>query len=460
MGRARFLGLLCAAVGAAGAAEFYVDWAVFYEPPAEAARLEVYFGVPLRELMAAGGEDAAAYDFTVGAQLTGAADGAVVAREVVHKKATLTVGSGEKTPLSVGQLNFRVTPGEYLVTLGVGDLVSGQPYIAETRVVVPPAPAAAFLSGVEVASVAADAMGATEGEFLKNGLNVVPNPTKIIPAAPDALTIYYEIYDPAGGGGERAYKMRYEIAQLNGRRFLQEERSVAAAAPTTARVETFDVGGFPPGRYALKLTLVSQAGEELAQGLKEFVIYQEYAPAGLLSFQEKYRPYSAEEESRVRKEIGLIATPEEMAAFDALPLEEKPIFVEHFWRRRDPDPTTPANELKNAFYERYQYVQEHYSTPFREGVDTDRGRVYLKYGQPDLVITSPMGLPSQVGIDTSSWQSDPFEAWEYHVAGGVDNQYILFVFVDFDGDGSYEIDASTVPGYGKLIRSIGPQTGG
>jgi hypothetical protein len=80
------------------------------------------------------------------------------------------------------------------------------------------------------------------------------------------------------------------------------------------------------------------------------------------------------------------------------------------------------------------------------------GRIYLKHGEPDEVLRSPMGMRSEVSINTSTWQSKPFEAWEYFTTGGVDTQYVLFVFIDSEGDGSFDLDASTVPGYGRLIR--------
>jgi len=209
----------------------------------------------------------------------------------------------------------------------------------------------------------------------------------------------------------------------------------------------------PPGSYELSVRVEGRDGAEIASAKKEFMVYHEYSPEELVQFKGKFMPYSLEEEKQVRKELSLIATDAEMATFDALPADEKPIFVDNFWARRDPDKDTPANEFKNAFYQRYYYVQERYSTFFREGVATDMGRVYLKYGEPDQVSRSPMGMRSEVTIDTSTWQSKPFEAWEYFNPGGVDSQSVVFVFMDEDGDGDYEIDSSTVPGYGKLIRS-------
>jgi GWxTD domain-containing protein len=198
--------------------------------------------------------------------------------------------------------------------------------------------------------------------------------------------------------------------------------------------------------------LEDRAGTELAEARKRFIVYHKYSEEESAEIKGKFIPYSLEEEKQIRREISLIASEAEMAAFDALPPEEKPIFIENFWQRRDPDPETPTNEFKNTFYERYYYVQQRYSIPFRDGVDTDMGRIYLMYGEPDQVLSSPMGLRSEVDIGSSTWQSEPFEAWEYFEPGGTKSQYILFVFLDFDGDGDYEIDSSTVPGYGRPIN--------
>ncbi len=62
--------------------------------------------------------------------------------------------------------------------------------------------------------------------------------------------------------------------------------------------------------------------------------------------------------------------------------QEKEAFVEEFWERRDPTPSTPRNEYKEEHYRRF----EHALKTFQEGVPgwrTDRGRVYIIQGPPD-----------------------------------------------------------------------------
>jgi GWxTD domain-containing protein len=453
----------CVAVGAAvfatavaaGADDgFYFDYAFFYHRVPEKVVVEFYVAVPLDRLDGTETAEGTTYNFNVGVQATPAEGGAAVANSFRAKTASVSPGEGVKAPLSLSQLEVAVPPGEYHFEIGVGDLGGGSSRVSTFDITVPAPQDGPFASGVELAGSIAPVEAGVEGEFIKAGLNVVPNPTKLVNDADATLPIYYELYGlPLGETGKGTFILSYDVSQLNGRRFVKVERALEVGAPDVVRAEMLDLKGVPPGSYELSVRVESRDGGGFLQTTKKFMVFHHASGKELAELQGKFMPYSIEDEKQKRHELALVASDDEMAAFDALPPEEKPIFVENFWARRDPDPTTPINEVKNAFYQRYYYVQERYSTPFREGVDTDMGRIYLKYGEPDEILRSPMGMRSEVTIDTSSWQSDPFEAWEYFTAGGVGNQYILFVFIDDDGDGSFRLDASTVPGYGRLIRS-------
>ncbi len=452
---AAFAGVIVGVAAPAAADDaFYFDYAFFYPRGSENVVVEFYVAVPLSRLEGVETEQGVTYNFNVGLQATRPSDGVVVANRVKTKTARVATAEEVRAPLSISQLDVAVPPGDYKFEIGVGDLSGGGPRVSTLDVVVPGRPDGPFASGIELASSIAPVDADVAGEFVKGGLNVVPNPTKIVSDVDATLPIYYEIYGLAmGENGKAEYVVAYDVSQLNGRRFLRVERALAAGAADVVRAETLNLKGVPAGSYELSLRLKTRAGEEILRARKEFMVLHQITSEELVELRGKFMPYSLEEEKQKRRELALVATEEELAAFDALPPEEKPIFVDNFWSRRDPDPSTPENEFKNAFYGRYYYVQERFSTPFREGVETDMGRIYLKYGEPDEVQRSPMGVGSQVDIDTSTWQSKPFEAWEYFTAGGVDNQYILFVFVDEDGDGSFEVDAATVPGYGRLMRS-------
>ena len=62
---------------------------------------------------------------------------------------------------------------------------------------------------------------------------------------------------------------------------------------------------------------------------------------------------------------------------------DRDIFIESFWKQRDPTPDTPRNEFKDEHVRRFNYANTFYKrgTP-REGWMTDMGRVYIILGAP------------------------------------------------------------------------------
>jgi GWxTD domain-containing protein len=58
-------------------------------------------------------------------------------------------------------------------------------------------------------------------------------------------------------------------------------------------------------------------------------------------------------------------------------------FIEAFWQRRDPNPTSPGNEYREEHYERIAYANEFYGRDTgRAGWRTDRGRFHIVLGPP------------------------------------------------------------------------------
>lgn len=85
-------------------------------------------------------------------------------------------------------------------------------------------------------------------------------------------------------------------------------------------------------------------------------------------------------------DVPWIITPEERASFHLLRNDnERNAFIEQFWQRRDPNPTTGKNEFQDQYYRRVLAANEKFSTSSRPGWRTDRGRIYILYGPPDSV---------------------------------------------------------------------------
>ena len=80
---------------------------------------------------------------------------------------------------------------------------------------------------------------------------------------------------------------------------------------------------------------------------------------------------------------------------------ERDLFMEAFWKHRDPTPTSPENESKTEHLRRVAYASQHLG---REGPvpgwKTDRGRMYILLGEPQEI----QKYAGKLGIyDCESW---------------------------------------------------------
>ena len=121
-----------------------------------------------------------------------------------------------------------------------------------------------------------------------------------------------------------------------------------------------------------------------------------------------------------------IAEQNELEVYRGLTVPGKQRFLREFWRRRDPTPATPENETEAAFYDRIEQADRR----FREGGGadvpgwrTDRGRVLIRYGEPDDVRREPQSGPDR-----------PWEAWKY-----TRKRSLKFVFLDLTRMGHYSL---------------------
>jgi len=86
----------------------------------------------------------------------------------------------------------------------------------------------------------------------------------------------------------------------------------------------------------------------------------------------------------LEEEVVYIITSKERDVFRKLETDkERDIFIEAFWRHRDPTPGTPQNEFKDEHYKRIKYANEYFGrgTP-RPGWMTDQGRIHIILGPP------------------------------------------------------------------------------
>jgi len=124
-------------------------------------------------------------------------------------------------------------------------------------------------------------------------------------------------------------------------------------------------------------------------------------------------------------QVKYIITAKEKKEFLSLKTpEERKRFIEEFWRARDPDPSTPENEFKEAYMRRLRIADKLFREGSVPGWETDRGMVYILLGPPSERYVQPLSnLPNYKG----------YEIWVY------ENRGFRVVFADKIGTGHYEI---------------------
>jgi len=100
--------------------------------------------------------------------------------------------------------------------------------------------------------------------------------------------------------------------------------------------------------------------------------------------------------------------------------EDYPQVLQQFWKQYDPTPETSFNELMEEYYSRVDYAAlEFRGITKKNGLSTDRGRIYVKFGKPDKVERYSNDYGYMI------------ERWIY------DKPQMKFIFVDKMGTGNF-----------------------
>ena len=140
------------------------------------------------------------------------------------------------------------------------------------------------------------------------------------------------------------------------------------------------------------------------------------------------------------EDVAYIITEEERDVFKKLTTDaEKEQFIEQFWFRRDPNPSTSINEFKEEHYRRIAYANEYFGSGL-PGWMSDRGRIYIIHGPPAEIEAHPSGgyydRPAHEG--GGSTVTYPFEVWRYRHIEGIGDD-IELEFVDASLTGEYRL---------------------
>jgi len=278
----------------------------------------------------------------------------------------------------------------------------------------------------------------TDSKFsLKNNIYILPNPSKTFSVFSPLLYFYFEAYNlKSDEQGKSNYQYKYYISDMKGKRVREyPAKEKQSELSTIAEANGINVIALKNGNYNLTVEFLDLNRNESLYIKKKFAVSKPQRKstneqiAAKIEGYEEYADFSKNQLMDEFKKLKYIASRNEIRVFKSIEeTEGMKRFLSQFWNRRDFNPETPHNEYKQLYFSNLQMVNAQYSTTFKEGWRTDRGRVILIYGQPDEIERFPSSLNSQ-----------PYEIWHFYSLEGGSK----FIFSDLSGNGNYELLHST-----------------
>lgn len=287
------------------------------------------------------------------------------------------------------------------------------------------------VSDIELSSRIITRSSNIEGVFYKNTMEVFPNPTRIYGRDNPMLFYYVELYNLQNNQIPGNLKIQTVISDNDGQIRAEKSYERKRGHESTVEFGQFNITKLESGLYTLIFAVVDSASDYSVYTRSNFYINN---PDVVMLSGDQGEGFSESEFSNLPedeleekfKSVIYIASKNEMDVYKKLDTpDSKRKFLYEFWRENQ------RRGLKDKYYERVETANELYSYRNRQGWQTDRGRVYVVYGEPDRILKKPHN-PDDV----------PYEIWFYYdLEGGV-----KFLFGDETGFGEYLLVSSTKRG--------------
>jgi len=275
--------------------------------------------------------------------------------------------------------------------------------------------------------------------FYKNTYEVIPAPSAVFGGKQAALFFYSELYNLNTLKDKNPIRLERIIFNSQGKVMVRKEITIGHEVNSRVEVGVFPVNNLPTDSYTFEEALLDSASKVGISSSKRFYVYN---PDKLVRdtsvannsniYNSPFSVMTAEELDDIFQKAKYIATPEEITKYSKLKtLEGKRRYMYDFWKSRDTDPSTQKNEFYEEYMKRVQISNQKYGSLNTPGWKSDRGRVYIMYGEPSEIDRYP-----------NQSNTKPYEIWHYNnIEGGV-----IFVFADLNGFSQYTLRNSTKKG--------------
>jgi GWxTD domain-containing protein len=279
-----------------------------------------------------------------------------------------------------------------------------------------------------------------ENILSKNGLDIIPYVSSFFPNNIDTIIFYSELYNMAK---KEDFLLQYYIESQSKEEILNNyiRHKKINANEVTPIINSFDISKLPTGNYNLVLNLKNRENKLLCQRKFFFQRYNskvikptdtvKLTSVGLVELTDITRV--AVMKDYIKSIFPILNQRELSKANNVLRSDDIELmknFFNNYWQSNS---TNPEQDW-SIYKQNVDRVNRSYSSQIKRGYESDRGRVFLKYGQPN-------------DINRSAHEpgSYPYEIWHYFEINGETNKKFVFYNPEIAGD-DYTLLHSDVTG--------------
>lgn len=343
----------------------------------------------------------------------------------------------------IGQQRFSLENGEYEMSLIVTDMNSGVALPEQKTTVVVDYPDNTP-SVSDILLFDSYTKAAKAGECTKSGYDFLPRVYPFYGPKDEKLNFYVELYNSDKLYADGKYLVNYYIETYESSTVMQNYfyRKSFEVGKVTSLMNTIDIKDLPSGNYYLVVEMRDRSNEQICfnswffQRSNPNVGYDFDDLSGvniantfvseithldsLRRFISYLDPICTENERNYS--VNLVKTT------DVKTMQQ---FLFNFWSTRSP--MNPKQGFLD-YLAAVKRVNMSFKSTSQPGYRTDRGYVFLKYGQPDNIMQSP----NEPG-------AYPYEIWHYYVVANQRNRKFVFMSKD-DSTNDYQLIHSDMIG--------------
>ncbi|HTP13946.1 MAG TPA: GWxTD domain-containing protein [Bacteroidota bacterium] len=326
--------------------------------------------------------------------------------------------------------------GDYrLLVFSSDSLFPGQRDSIELPVSLQQYPSSLAVSDIELCSEIKSSPE-SKSAFYKNTLEVVPNPTLVFGVGMHPVVFrYVELYNLDTSA---TYAIEGAVIDpQTGAVVRKEGKTRRFRVRDAVDVGLQNVSSIHSGKYVYRVTVSDTSQHELCRSEKVFYLNNPQIKNDKVSSTQvtstMLAGLTADELRSEFKKAKYLASSGEIKSFDELQTAEgMRNFLGKFWASVEAGrPPISDGITRTAYLHRIEVATQRFRAMGRDGWQTDRGRAYVLYGEPDDIERYP-----------STQGQKPYEVWHYYkIESGVE-----FDFVDRSGFGDYILVNSTKRG--------------